>query len=83
MPESEKFEYARQETLKLADGVEDPMGKKVRVIFDKENENVVNDAVKAFVSGHSKDGKTLFLNDRRAFATGLIPETIQKPDIIC
>lgn len=79
LPEKQKFEYARQETLKLADGIDDPMGEKVRVIFDKENKNAVNDAVKAFTSGH---GENMSISDSRAFATGLIKDTVQNPDFI-
>lgn len=79
LPEKQKFEYARQETLKLADGIDDPMGEKVRVIFDKENKNAVDDAVKAFTSGH---GENMSISDSRAFATGLIKDTIQNPDFI-
>lgn len=36
LPEKQKFEYARQETLKLADGIDDPMGEKVRVFLTKK-----------------------------------------------
>ena len=79
LPEKQKFEYARQETLKLADGIDDPMGEKVRVIFDKENKNAVDDAVKAFTSGH---GENMSISDSRAFATGLIKDTVQNPDFI-
>lgn len=79
LPEKQKFEYARQETLKLADGIDDPMGEKVRVIFEKENKNAVNDAVKAFTSGHSEN---MSISDSRAFATGLIKDTVQNPDFI-
>ena len=79
VPEKQKFEYARQETLKLADGIDDPMGEKVRVIFDKENKNAVDDAVKAFTSGH---GENMSISDSRAFATGLIKDTVQNPDFI-
>lgn len=79
LPEKQKFEYARQETLKLADGIDDPMGEKVRVIFDKENKNAVDDAVKAFISGH---GENMSISDSRAFATGLIKDTVQNPDFI-
>lgn len=79
LPEKQKFEYARQETLKLADGIDDPMGEKVRVIFDKENKNAVDDVVKAFTSGH---GENMSISDSRAFATGLIKDTVQNPDFI-
>lgn len=79
LPEKQKFEYARQETLKLADGIDDPMGEKVRVIFDKENKNAVDDAVKAFTSGH---GENMSISDSRAFATGLIKDAVQNPDFI-
>lgn len=79
LPEKQKFKYARQETLKLADGIDDPMGEKVRVIFDKENKNAVDDAVKAFTSGH---GENMSISDSRAFATGLIKDTVQNPDFI-
>lgn len=79
LPEKQKFEYARQETLKLADGIDDPMGEKIRVIFDKENKNAVDDAVKAFTSGH---GENMSISDSRAFATGLIKDTVQNPDFI-
>lgn len=79
LPEKQKFEYARQETLKLADGIDDPMGEKVSVIFDKENKNAVDDAVKAFTSGH---GENMSISDSRAFATGLIKDTVQNPDFI-
>lgn len=55
------------------------MGEKVRVIFDKENKNAVDDAVKAFTSGH---GENMSISDSRAFATGLIKDTVQNPDFI-
>lgn len=46
---------------------------------DKENKNAVDDAVKAFTSGH---GENMSISDSRAFATGLIKDTVQNPDFI-
>lgn len=43
------------------------MGEKVRVIFDKENKNAVDDAVKAFTSGH---GENMSISDSRALQLG-------------
>lgn len=78
LSDKEKFEYARRETLKLADGIEDPMGERVKVIFDESNKKALDGVTMHFVAG---SGKTTLI-DRRAFATGLIKETVTNPDFI-
>lgn len=79
LPEKQKFKYASDQTIALKDGVHDPMGDVVKVIFDDSNQKAIDDVTNAFVSGHDAHAT---LSDRRAFATGLIKDTIEAPDVI-
>lgn len=79
LPEKQKFKYASDQTIALKDGVHDPMGDVVKVIFDDSNQKAIDDVTNAFVSGHDAHAT---LSDRRAFATGLIKDTIERPDVI-
>lgn len=79
LPEKQKFKYASDQTIALKDGIHDPMGDVVKVIFDDSNQKAIDDVTNAFVSGHDAHAT---LSDRRAFATGLIKDTIESPDVI-
>lgn len=79
LPEKQKFKYASDQTISLKDGVHDPMGDVVKVIFDDANQKAIDEVTNAFVSGHDAHAT---LSDRRAFATGLIKDTIERPDVI-
>lgn len=78
LPEQTKFDYAHKETLKLIEGVKDPDGNIVKVAFNQANQDAINGVVQHFIAGSGK----VTLNDRRAFAVGMIKDTISAPDFI-
>ncbi|MGP1554646.1 helix-turn-helix transcriptional regulator [Dialister pneumosintes] len=81
LSEKEKYSYAVKQTKELLNGIEDRQGEVVKVILDDTNQKALEGVVKHFVEGSSKHNKKATLNDRRAFATGLIKDTVQNPDV--
>lgn len=74
----EKFELAKEETLKLKNGIQDPQGNTVKFIFDEENKKQVEGLVNHLISGVDKNSYSA----SRTFATTLIKETVENPDFI-
>ena len=81
LSEKEKYSYAVKQTKELLNGIEDRQGEVVKVILDDTNQKALEGVVEHFVEGSSKHNKKATLNDRRAFATGLIKDTVQNPDV--
>lgn len=76
--EGELFEQVKKNIVELKDGVNDPLGNKVKVMLDADNVNALDNVANAFMRGHGEGGISL----KRAFATSLIKETASNPDLI-
>lgn len=76
--EKELFEKTRDNVIQLKEGVTDPLGNTVKVMYDESNKHAIDQIANYFMRGHS-DGK---ISKKRAFATTLIKETASNPDLI-
>lgn len=76
--DKELFEKTRDNVVQLKDGVKDPLGNTVKVIYDESNKSAIDQIANYFMRGHS-DGE---ISKKRAFATTLIKETASNPDLI-
>ncbi|WP_127058862.1 phage tail tip lysozyme [Veillonella ratti] len=76
--EKELFEKTRDNVIQLKEGVTDPLGNAVKVIYDESNKSAIDQIANYFMRGHS-DGE---ISRKRAFATTLIKETASEPDLI-
>lgn len=76
--EGELFEQVKKNIVELKDGVNDPLGNKVKVMLDADNVNALDNVANAFMRGHGEGDVSL----KRAFATSLIKETASNPDLI-
>ena len=76
--EGELFEQVKKNIVELKDGVNDPLGNKVKVMLDADNVNALDNVANAFMRGHGEGSVSL----KRAFATSLIKETASNPDLI-
>lgn len=79
LPEGEKKAQAEQHIRELRDGVKDPLGNQVRVVFDEANHRAIDGAVNHFVKGSGQGKLGADINARRAFATSLIKDTVSNP----
>ena len=78
MPTNDLVTEVKNNILELKEGVKDPLGNTVRVMYDESNVKAIDNLADVFMRGHNDDN----ISKKRAFATSLIKETASNPDVI-